>query len=261
MSTLFPGQALSPGQELRSDNGLHTLILQADGNVVLYGRDSRALWSTNTWGLKNPREFVMQADGNLVLYDTSNVARWSSGTWNNPGAFLNVQDDGNLVIYRAGSQTETADNALWFSGTNDTANTSDPIQDLLAAHNNCRSEVGVPALQWSASLASRARQWADHLAQTGVLEHDNNQGNLAGGPGDFSATQLFDLWAAEKRFFTDGNFPDISTTGNWADAGHYSQVVWRKTSRVGCGLSQGNGNSILVCYYDPPGNVEGEKVY
>ena len=61
----------------------------------------------------------MQTDGNLVLYDTSGQPYWDSNTQGNPGAFLNVQDDGNLVVYRAGSttQTETANNALWASGT------------------------------------------------------------------------------------------------------------------------------------------------
>ena len=62
----------------------------------------------------------MQNDGNLVLYDASGHAYWDSKTQGNPGAFLDVQYDGNLVVYRAGStsQTETANNALWASGTN-----------------------------------------------------------------------------------------------------------------------------------------------
>ena len=69
-------------------------------------------------GQFDPREFIMQTDGNLVLYDTSGQPHWASKTQGNPGAFLNVQDDGNLVVYRAGSTTvETANNALWEAGT------------------------------------------------------------------------------------------------------------------------------------------------
>ena len=60
----------------------------------------------------------MQNDGNLVLYDTSGQPHWASKTQGNPGAFLNVQDDGNLVVYRAGSASQTANNALWNAGTN-----------------------------------------------------------------------------------------------------------------------------------------------
>ena len=119
MSTLFSGQSLQPGQTLRSGNTLHTLIMQSDGNAVLYNSQSQPLWSTNTGGQIKPRDFAMQADGNLVLYDTSGQPHWASNTQGNPGAFLNVQDDGNLVVYRAGSATETADNALWAAGSND----------------------------------------------------------------------------------------------------------------------------------------------
>jgi len=93
--------------------------MQSDGNVVLRDSASTPLWRTGTGGGQfDPRDFIMQTDGNLVLYDTSGQARWESKTSGNPGAFLNVQDDGNLVVYRAGSATETANNSLWSSGTN-----------------------------------------------------------------------------------------------------------------------------------------------
>ena len=79
---------------------------------------SKPLWRTGTGGGQfAPRDFIMQNDGNLVLYDTSGQWHWASQTQGNPGAFLNMQNDGNLVVYRAGSVTETANNALWDSGT------------------------------------------------------------------------------------------------------------------------------------------------
>jgi hypothetical protein len=115
-ATLISGGSPYPGFALRSSTN-HTLILQANGNVVLYDSNNAPIWATNTAGIA-PRNFIMQADGNLVLYSTDGVARWASDTWNNPGAFLNVQDDGNIVVYRYGSQSETGENALWASGTN-----------------------------------------------------------------------------------------------------------------------------------------------
>lgn len=119
MATLFPGQSLLPGQSLQSDNGLYTLTMQSDGNVVLRNSASTPLWRTGTGGGQfDPRDFIMQTDGNLVLYDTSGQYRWASKTQGNPGAFLNVQNDGNLVVYRAGSTSQTANNSLWSSGTN-----------------------------------------------------------------------------------------------------------------------------------------------
>ncbi|MBK7826920.1 hypothetical protein [Nannocystis sp.] len=105
------------------------LAHQWDGNLVLYRSSGRkALWASNTMGgEKRARKLLMQGDGNFVLYWTSpNIGsysptsmegfhpRWSTNTHGNPGAFLALQDDGNLVIY-------TADNtrALWASGTNE----------------------------------------------------------------------------------------------------------------------------------------------
>jgi hypothetical protein len=259
MSTLFPGQSLQPGQTLRSDN-MHTLIMQSDGNVVLYNSQSQPRWSTNTGGLIEPREFIMQNDGNLVLYDTSGQPHWASNTQGNPGAFLNVQDDGNLVVYRAGSATETADNALWAAGSNDAP--SDQVQAILAAHNSYRAQVGVPPLQWSGSLAASAQDWADHLAATGTLVHSGSGENLAEATaGALSLTQLVDMWGNEKQYFKEGTFPDVSTTGNWEDVGHYTQVVWRNTTEVGGGVASGQGNDFLVCHYNPAGNVVGQTAF
>ncbi|MDF5731971.1 MAG: CAP domain-containing protein [Rhizonema sp. PD38] len=263
MATLFSGQSLHPEQSLQSDNKQHKLILQSDGNVVLYNQQSQAIWATNTGGFK-PREFIMQIDGNLVLYDTNGSPKWASNTYNNPGAFLNVQDDGNLVVYRAGSQTETTNNALWASGSNNrpSGGPSNQIQAILADHNKYRAEVGVSPLRWSENLAVSAQQWADHLAQTGTFEHNRAGQNLAqGSAGAFSVTQLVDLWGDEKKYFRNGIFPNVSSTGDWEKVGHYTQVVWRNTTEVGCGLSRGNGNDVLVCNYNPVGNVTGQSVF
>jgi Cysteine-rich secretory protein family/LysM domain len=140
------------------------------------------------------------------------------------------------------------------------------VQEILDAHNNYRAEVGVPPLQWSDSLAASAQQWANYLASTGQFKHSGTNGvgeNLAQGspPGSWTVTQLVDIWGAEKQYFTEGIFPNVSSTGNWEDVGHYTQMVWRNTTQVGCGVATGNGNIVLVGQYTPPGNVNGESVY
>ena len=45
--TLLPGKHLAPGEGLRTDNG-HLLLVQFNGNVVLYNSKHVAIWSTNT---------------------------------------------------------------------------------------------------------------------------------------------------------------------------------------------------------------------
>ncbi len=112
------GQQLNINDKLVSANGRYTLIMQTDGNLVLYHDSiavSTAYWATNTWGLpdtKRPAYAAMQSDAHFVLYDANKVVRWASGTWG-PGyvaPYIVLQDDGNLVIYHAGTRP------VWASG-------------------------------------------------------------------------------------------------------------------------------------------------
>lgn len=147
-------------------------------------------------------------------------------------------------------------------GTAHAQATPDNIAELLYAHNAYRTALGLPPLHWSSALAAKAQDWAEHLAATGTFEHSGSGQNLAmAADGTQSLTQLVDLWGSEQANFTDGNFPNISTTGNWMDVGHYSQNIWKNTTAVGCGFGEGDGRAILVCDYDPPGNVTGERAY
>jgi hypothetical protein len=95
---LMPNETLARGRELRSADGRHRLLMQNDGNLVLYWPEGPR-WAT---GATSPGErLVMQGDGNLVVYNAANVATWQSGTAGNPGSWLALQHDGNLVVYDA----------------------------------------------------------------------------------------------------------------------------------------------------------------
>jgi len=94
---------------ITSNNSQYRLILQEDGNLVLYGPGG-AMWSTQTNG-HTVSNAAMQGDGNFVLHGSDGGALWSANTLDHPGARLEVQDDGNLVVY-------SPDNtALWAAGT------------------------------------------------------------------------------------------------------------------------------------------------
>ena len=139
--------------------------------------------------------------------------------------------------------------------------------ELLDAQNTYRVELGEPALAWSDKLAASAQSWAEHLAnEVHAMKHS---GAIATGeniamswpPGHASLTRMVEMWGDEKWYFVDAVFPDVSWTGNWETVAHYSQLVWRKTTDVGCGFATGGGQDYLVCQYNPAGNFIGEKAF
>jgi hypothetical protein len=137
----------------------------------------------------------------------------------------------------------------------------------LKAHNAERAEFGVAPLRWNPALAADAKGWADVLARGNTLRHSPQsvragQGeNLwMGTRGYYAPEQMLAAFAEEKQYFRSGTFPQVSRTGNWADVGHYTQIVWAETREVGCALSSGQHFDVLVCRYWPAGNVIGTRI-
>jgi Alpha-lytic protease prodomain/Trypsin len=95
---LNPGGALATNASLSSCGGRFVLVMQGDGNLVLYDNTSgAALWASSTFGAGFAA--YMQTDGNLVIYTPEGLPVWASNTSGLNGAMLFVQDDGNSVIY------------------------------------------------------------------------------------------------------------------------------------------------------------------
>ncbi|SFR78437.1 CAP domain-containing protein [Sphingomonas jatrophae] len=135
---------------------------------------------------------------------------------------------------------------------------------MLEGHNRARAELGQPALEWDERLARDADAYALDLARTNRFEHAaqdgwNPQGeNLwRGTRGAFRFEEMVGHWISERRNWKRGRTPDFSLTGQWGDVGHYTQIVWRGTKRVGCGIATGAQADVLVCRYWPAGNVMG----
>jgi hypothetical protein len=138
-------------------------------------------------------------------------------------------------------------------------------QRLLDAHNRERQRLGIAGLAWSDQLAADAAMWSASLARRHAFEHARNtrgsgENLWMGSAGAYTPEQMIGGFIDEARYFRPGRFPNVSRTGNWADVGHYSQLIWADTRQVGCARAKGGGDEYLVCRYWPAGNVMGQKV-
>ena len=89
-------QRLEKGETIEI-TGKGKLILQTDGNLVVYDAANQARWASGTNG-KAVTHVVMQGDGNLVVYDRAGQPRFHTHTHGNPGAALHLVGDGRLEV-------------------------------------------------------------------------------------------------------------------------------------------------------------------
>jgi len=138
-------------------------------------------------------------------------------------------------------------------------------QEMLDAHNEWRSKVGVSNLTWSSELATYASEWANDLAARDFTMEHRSEGrygeNLYWGAGQSATpTDVVNDWGEEVNNY---NYSNNSCSGV---CGHYTQVVWNRTTEVGCAVARGTHpdygtQEIWVCNYNPPGNYVGRKPY
>ena len=146
-----------------------------------------------------------------------------------------------------------------------TSVSSDYQQGILDSHNIHRQNASVPDLTWSDDMAAIAAQ----IAASCVYAHDTSAGgggygqNIGAGapPSGIPAMITDEMYNGEINFYPAyGVEPDMSNFEKW---GHYSQIVWKSTTAVGCatqycpgGLANTGGNVspyFTVCNYSPPG--------
>jgi uncharacterized protein YkwD len=145
------------------------------------------------------------------------------------------------------------------------------LRGITALHNRVRAGVGVGPLRWSARLANTAQAWADtctdRTAPRGLLDHNPGRSegyphwlgeNVFGSSGVATPERAVAWWAAEAEHY------DYATNTCRGVCGHYTQMVWAKTTDVGCGIATCPAHtfkSAIVCDYAPGGNTRGERPY
>jgi hypothetical protein len=137
---------------------------------------------------------------------------------------------------------------------------------VLAAHDRERREVGSPPLVWDEGLARDAADWGARLARTRTFEHCSSAGcptsdqgeNLwMGSRGAYSLQSMLQGWSEEKKL--------LARMDSWEDdhgaVGHYTQMVWHSTTRIGCAVTSNRSDEFLTCRYMRPGNVLGSSPF
>lgn len=137
------------------------------------------------------------------------------------------------------------------------AETGDAFQaSVVNRHNTLRAKHGAPALQWNADVAKVAQNWADTIARSDQMKHrqPNKYGEnifwMSGG--QVTGEMVTNSWYNEIK---DYNY---SRPGFSMKTGHFTQVVWKDSTQIGCGLAKSRrGGTYVVCNYNPPGNYQG----
>ncbi len=179
-----------------------------------------------------------------------------------------VEDEGAYWLFKDLNQPDIALNPTNQTPPDNSVTVITGIQTLSQAqkkefvdlHNRERVEVGVGKIKWNEELAAYSAEWANHLASGNcALEHrpNNEYGeNLFAGSAIYNKpSEIVGSWLEEKSQYKGGKIGDDF----WA-AGHYTQVIWAKSTEIGCAVATcANGYIIAVCNYNPAGNMYGES--
>ncbi|XP_047307958.1 pathogenesis-related protein PR-1-like [Impatiens glandulifera] len=140
---------------------------------------------------------------------------------------------------------------------------SSTAAQFLGPQNAARAALRLPPLTWSVKLQAYAEAYANRRKGDCALIHSpgNTYGeNIFWGSGTgWGPAQAAGSWVSEKQYYRYFS----NSCGNGQDCGHYTQIVWRSTKRVGCARVVCNGGRgvFMTCNYDPAGNYIGERPY
>jgi pathogenesis-related protein 1 len=129
------------------------------------------------------------------------------------------------------------------------------ITTILEEHNKVRTALGLGKLTWNCTLADTAQAWAAR----GVFAHretDLGENIFVSTNPQIAIATAMATWEKEKPFWNN----KAGTCQAGKTCTHYTQMVWRATTEIGCGVNRGAGGqwkTMMVCNYNPGGNTTG----
>ncbi|XP_062102307.1 STS14 protein [Humulus lupulus] len=156
---------------------------------------------------------------------------------------------------------------FFFGGSAEAAEAplSSAAKEYLQAHNQARAAVGVEPLEWSETLANASSRLVRYQRNKMSCQFANLTNSRYGanqfwaGGGTSTPRMAVDKWVEEKQYYNHAN----NTCAPNQTCGVYTQVVWRKSLRLGCAQATcvKDQTTLTICFYDPPGNYIGESPY
>jgi glioma pathogenesis-related protein 2 len=126
--------------------------------------------------------------------------------------------------------------------------------------NYYRDKHCVPQAQahWNSTLAIHAQDWANRC----TFSHSPSDQRPGEGENLYWATpaqsSIDTSWAADRWWYDENAQYDYNNPGFSPATGHFTQMVWKDTTSIGCGHAQCGGTGYWVCRYSPPGNWLGQ---
>jgi pathogenesis-related protein 1 len=173
-------------------------------------------------------------------------------------------DDGNLLGDAGGGGSGDASGG----GTGEPAD----LAGITADHNTVRATLNEPPLTWDPQLATIASTYAAMCIDAngdGLVDHNPNRSsgypeyvgeNIYASTGTATAADAVDDWVSESASYDHAT----NTCATGQVCGHYTQVVWKATTKLGCALQDCPSlryGSTILCDYAPGGNIDGQSPY
>jgi len=243
-------------------------VSSAAGGSVANGGGSRASGAGHPSGGSNPGNGGGVSSGGKA--SGAGEAGTLGGMSSSGGLSSGGKGSGGSNAGGASSGGQSSGGANGSAGSSACPEVTTQLCGMTAQHNQARVNVNpvpampLPSMSWDTTVAAAAQAWADqcNFSHSAAGYGQNLYANAGGGPP--SPTSVVMNWVSEVSAY------NYSTNACSGTCGHYTQVVWRNSTLVGCGIKSCSTNTpfgaqfpnwyIVVCNYSPAGN-NGSRPY